>query len=1004
MKTELRRYLLLPPRLREVDVNRVVFEPFLRDVDVLFTLREAAIIRFRQNRWLAKREKGALPLTWEDVEKSLTPNNENPRAGLETTLARELPAVLTQVFERLRKVLRREREPQSVGRVEQLDAACLRWLTRQPGYTVVQKAGPRQRVLAVVRRENYDILENRVLQDLLLRTVRLTERWLEENENAFPNHESVKAVKRLGNLCRKGLELEILQGVSPLHDIPKPNYVLTQDTLYRRIWDAYLLVVEHYRLIEGLWDKKDELANSLKQWQEDAEKYSNSFYRSELWVCPIKNNKEWVEDYPQFCVQDKAFKPYWEYSENGHITIDLLGLHLSDVLLMPDDRHPNAKPRLIDFNAPYVDFKPEDEPQHRQRGKYLLDILRNRDRKGLEAYFEQLYSVIGGSDWTILVADDWEPEWLESIKQAASAVIGSTNVFLLWRTVAYALGLNDCTAEVSVPRLNGPCDKVYFTYDEEGRPCHHAYRFHLDEFKIPSLPKRFGHSLFEWLWEPEKQDNAAAILLQRGVDKFKSVSRELSLKSPAYWDERMGLYVVVQTNDEQILFKTLVEYSDRHAGGTLYRGMANDDFRLDKQSGLKLYLLENDKADAESQLKEFYQELKEKAQSASVTLKAEGSPGQGLFRLEVTSPALKHPEMLVLGNLHLATRYDKNEKQYIPETKQSLEYYLPRSFPPLSPRVMASSATKHSMNQQTVTLTDYEQANIVAYYQSGKWEDECGWDYFARAKYRFPVGITLPKGESPLERLRRINVFGAEDGARLPNYNWDFKKLFDRLASQAREELKQGTTNHALRLIAWTYQYDNACFGEIRKKCISLVVDKGNSSQVLISLCANLCTTPKELERLFLICRLPPADGTNGAERQRLLYNLLMFNDDFVETVGLIEPCPYNSKFKRASLTAYLLVEQLCTIVCKPSTSAVYRNACLRSLIYLLRIRHYDGKHFAMKEYDKTHYSLLVSTCESVIKLLAGRRRNAPTTWDLMRVLLRYTQGKGRLDDLLFGN
>lgn len=1004
MKTELRRYLLLPPRLREADVNRAVFEPFLRDVEALFTLRETAIIRFRQNRWLAKREKGALPLTWEDVEKSLTPNNENPRAGLETTLARELPAVLTQVFDRLRKVLRREREPQAVGRVEQLDAACLRWLTRQPGYTVAQKAGPRQRVLAVVRRENYDILENRVLRDLLLRTERLTERWLEENEKAFPNHESVKAVKRLSNLCRKGLELETLQDVSPLHDVPKPNYVLTQDALYRRIWDAYLLVVEHYRLIEGLWDREEELKLTLKQWQADAKKYGDSFYRSELWVCPIKTGKRWVEDYPQFDVRDKANTPYWKHAESGHVTIDLLGLHFSDVLLMPDNRHPNAKPRLIDFNAPYVDFPPEDEPLYRQRGKYLLDILRNRDRKGLDAYFEQLYSVIGGSDWTILVADDWEPEWLEAIRQAASTAIGSSNVFLLWRTVAYALGTEKHSPEVSVPRLNGPCDKVYFTYDEEGRPCHHAYRFHLNEFKIPSIPKRFMRSLFEWLWEPGKQDNAVAIQLQRGVDKFKSVPKELSEKSPVYWDERMGLYVVVQTNDEQLLFKTLVDYSDRHAGGTLYRGMANDDFRLDKQSGLKLYLLENDKPDIELQLKEFYQELKEKAQSAPVTLKAEGTPGQGLFRLEVTSSALKHPEILMLGHLHLSTRYDKNEKQYVPETKQSLEYYLPRSFPPLSPRVMASTATPPTLNQQMVALTDHEQTNVVAYYQKGKWVYRSGWDYFAKAKYRFPMGVNLPKGESPLERLRRVNVFGAEDNARLPNYDWDFNKLFNHLASQARKDLRQGITNHALRLIAWTYQYDNPCFEEVRKKCIRLVVDEGNSSQVLISLCANLCTSPKELERLFLICRLPPADGTNGAERQRLLYNLLMFNDDFVETVGLVEPCPYNSKLKRASLTAYLLVKRLCAIVCEPSTSVIYRNACLRSLIYLLRIRHYDGKHFAMKEYDETHYSLLVSTCESVIKLLAGRRSNAPTTWDLMRVLLRYTQGKGRLDDLLFGN
>ena len=155
MKIALRRYLLSPSRLRQVDPNRETFETFLTlEVAPLFALRETAVVRFRRARWLAKQEKGALPLTWQEVTETFT--RKRPRAGLETTLARELPTVLTQIFDRLRKVLRREREPQPVGRVEQLDAACLRWLTRQPGYTVAQKAGPRQQVLAVVRRPCFD--------------------------------------------------------------------------------------------------------------------------------------------------------------------------------------------------------------------------------------------------------------------------------------------------------------------------------------------------------------------------------------------------------------------------------------------------------------------------------------------------------------------------------------------------------------------------------------------------------------------------------------------------------------------------------------------------------------------------------------------------------------------------------------------------------------------------------------------------------------------------------
>lgn len=998
-QTDLRYYLLLPETRRKGDRHRAAFEPFLREAEFLFALREAAIVRFRENRWLAWRENAALPLTWEAVGAVLSPERKEPRAGLETTLARTLPPVLQAVFERLRKVLRRERELQGLGRVEQIDPTCLRWLTRQPGYTVAQKAGARQRVLAVVRREHYDLLENRVLRDLLLRTERLAERWLETEKEAFPGHESVKGVKRLLALCRGGLALEPLQGVSPLHEVPSPNYVLAQDALYRRVWDAYLLVVQYYRLVEDLWERRGELAGALSRWRADAVRYQGRFYRSELWVCPIKEGQPWVEDYPRFADETPA-RATLLTRHVGNVTIDLLGMRLSDVLLVPDGRHPNAKPRLIDLEAPYVDFDPEAEEENRPRGRYLVDVLRGADkdapsekaRQYLYAYFEQLHGLLGGKRWTILVADNWTPEWLEAIRQAAVLALGAQDrVFLLWRTIAYALGLGEPRAHVEVPRLDGPMDTADLEYDKAGRPCHRAFQYH--SFVLPHLSVRpTNRTLFARLWKPYGCDAACAETLDRGVARFWKCRDD---KVVPYWDERMGLYVVVQTLDERILFKTLVEYSDRHPGGEIHRGEPNDNFSLNKQSGLELYLLESEREDETTQLKRFYSELAEKVRNAKVTLRAEGSPGQGLFRLEVSSPALRQPETLVLSNLRPATRYDAGK--YIPETKQTLEYNLSRSFPPISPRVMASSATP----EHTVQLTDEEQTQIRTFCRTGRWLEEWGHDHFARATYRFSPAKPLPKGVSPLERLRRVNVFGAEEDARLPDYDWDFDTLFDRLEAQARREMARGNGKGALHLVAWTYQYDNPCFDELRKRCIRRVVDEGSAAPVLISFCSNLCAKPEELRRLFLICRQPPAERMNGAGRQRLLYNLLMFHEDFVVTVGLVEPCPDNPNRKRASAIAYELVRRLCAIARAPGTSPIYRNACLRSLIYLLRIRRYDGKRFAMKEHDEETYSLLMNTCRAVLALLV-HSANAPMTWGLAKILHRYAKGKGRLDDLLF--
>ena len=55
----------------------------------------------------------------------------------------------------------------SLDRVQEMDRASMRWLSKQPGTTLAQRAGSDQRVLAIVRKENFDTLENRVLHAYL---------------------------------------------------------------------------------------------------------------------------------------------------------------------------------------------------------------------------------------------------------------------------------------------------------------------------------------------------------------------------------------------------------------------------------------------------------------------------------------------------------------------------------------------------------------------------------------------------------------------------------------------------------------------------------------------------------------------------------------------------------------------------------------------------------------------------------------------------------------------
>ncbi|MFM8326932.1 MAG: DUF2357 domain-containing protein, partial [Pirellulaceae bacterium] len=84
-------------------------------------------------------------------------------------LAREIARLLGQVCENPRVVLRRSREFQNLSSIQEIDAACLRWIARQPGRDIYERAGSRQQLLGVVRKEDTDTLENRVVRDLLHR-------------------------------------------------------------------------------------------------------------------------------------------------------------------------------------------------------------------------------------------------------------------------------------------------------------------------------------------------------------------------------------------------------------------------------------------------------------------------------------------------------------------------------------------------------------------------------------------------------------------------------------------------------------------------------------------------------------------------------------------------------------------------------------------------------------------------------------------------------------------
>ena len=106
---------------------------------------------------------------------------DEPRPAYILELAQSLPALLQEVCLSPRKQLTRQRTYQPAGRIQEIDATCLRWLARQPGHTMAERAGARQQALGVDRVEHADTLENRIVRELMRQLIGACDRYLAEN-------------------------------------------------------------------------------------------------------------------------------------------------------------------------------------------------------------------------------------------------------------------------------------------------------------------------------------------------------------------------------------------------------------------------------------------------------------------------------------------------------------------------------------------------------------------------------------------------------------------------------------------------------------------------------------------------------------------------------------------------------------------------------------------------------------------------------------------------------
>lgn len=194
-----------------------------------------------------------VPLPWDRVTELLRSSREEPRMDVIVGIALNYQSALERLAHSPRRILRRQRRMIALGRVQQLDHACLEWFVRQPGHTAVEKAGPRQELLALARTEDYDTLENRVLKDFLRLAIEAADRYLREHQGRYEQHVRYRAVVALRETSRRLLRDTPLVQVRSLSGLPQPNYVLLHDAAYRELWHWYLKLVHRRKVNDDAW-------------------------------------------------------------------------------------------------------------------------------------------------------------------------------------------------------------------------------------------------------------------------------------------------------------------------------------------------------------------------------------------------------------------------------------------------------------------------------------------------------------------------------------------------------------------------------------------------------------------------------------------------------------------------------------------------------------------------------------------------------------------------------
>ena len=178
--------------------------------------------------------------------------SDDPEMDVIVKQARRLGRVIDQLDKSPRRILRRTHKQMPLSQVQELDRRAMTWLIRQPGETIAERAGDRQRIQGIAREENFNTLENRVLMTYALLANLRAKEYAPSDLKRVPRRREI-VVRAFGKRCKHLAADFRKRGILEARPDATPNFVLQNNSNYHAIWEAWHELLTRQPVLDELW-------------------------------------------------------------------------------------------------------------------------------------------------------------------------------------------------------------------------------------------------------------------------------------------------------------------------------------------------------------------------------------------------------------------------------------------------------------------------------------------------------------------------------------------------------------------------------------------------------------------------------------------------------------------------------------------------------------------------------------------------------------------------------